>query len=310
MKTLKLKQINVKMLHILILILVFCASVSYAQSGHQDWGPWKLDWAIEMNAGLSLKNVSFNNEKVLHRASMPVIRVKYYGDYNDVAYADKLNWNNMENVGWCGNVKVCIKTYDAFGKSWLEIGIYSEIGKYQLYQAWALSLDGYINSNMFSKGLHHDADHTHHIYYRLDADIGDVGNDQTFVYANYYGNEGWGNHWHKYKIEDNDFQEPDVNPEQVYFVRDRSTGHGLWILPRQNDGWADAFSKGHLFYRQYKGLEDREWAFGAWGELEYDENEDIQEKDVVVWYVPHLFHDRADSGNHWHWAGPTLVVHR
>jgi hypothetical protein len=298
-------------------ITLFCLVIASAlpltlaaHSGHKEWGGWKFDWAVEMNSGISLKNVRFNNELVLYRASVPVIRVKYYGGHNDVAYADMINWDNLLDISNCNNTKVCISTYSSGGKQWLEIGVLAAIGKYRLYQVWYLSNAGDIDARLWSKGLHHDDSHTHHAYFRFDFDINGSSNDQVFVRANYYGNEGWGNHWHKYTTEDKDFQDPDANPEQLYFVRDNANAHGVWIVPSQYDGYADQFSSGHIFNRTYKSAEDRSWEFGAWGELEYDNNESIQEKDVVVWYVPHLYHDHSDHGDQWHWAGPRLKVHR
>ena len=121
-------------------VLIFPLSLS-AHSGHKDWGPWKFDWAVEMNSGISLKNVYYNNELVLFRASVPVIRVKYYGGHDDIAYADLINWDNLLNISNCGGTKVCITSFTSGGKQWLEIGVLAAIGKYRLYQVWYLSTD-------------------------------------------------------------------------------------------------------------------------------------------------------------------------
>ena len=55
--------------------LLLIASYTFAQSGHTNWNGWSFDWEVTNGEGLALRNASFNNEFVLWKASMPVIRV-------------------------------------------------------------------------------------------------------------------------------------------------------------------------------------------------------------------------------------------
>ena len=45
------------------------------QSGHTDFFLWSFDWSVKDHSGLSIRGVSYNGERVIYKASMPVIRV-------------------------------------------------------------------------------------------------------------------------------------------------------------------------------------------------------------------------------------------
>jgi len=63
-------------LKVLLLTLAITCNV-FASSGDIDWGGWKFSYTSENNVGLELNNVHFNERKILHRASFPVMRVEY-----------------------------------------------------------------------------------------------------------------------------------------------------------------------------------------------------------------------------------------
>ncbi|MGH9753790.1 MAG: hypothetical protein ACREA2_13505 [Blastocatellia bacterium] len=179
--------------------------------------------------------------------------------------------------------------------------------KYRIYQVWYLSESGHIQPIVWSKGLHCDSDHDHHAYWRMDFDINGASSDQAFVRNDGAANEGWGPGWHKYTNELNTVKNSATN--RVWFVRDNPSAHGIWILPGP-DGVTDGFSTKDVAPRLYRGSEDEPWPFGAWGHLGYGNSEGIQEKDIVFWYVAHLHHEEEEGEDHWHWVGPTLIVHR
>jgi hypothetical protein len=281
-------------------------SAVFAHSGHTDWGPWRFDWEVKDNAGIALRNVYFGDELVFYKASVPVIRVRYQDDVCG-PYADQINWSYLLNISNCGNQKVCQTSFVSAGRTWLEISVLAQIGKYQIYQVWYLSADGHIQPTVWSKGLHCDYDHDHHAYWRLDLDIRDAAGDQVFVRNDGAPDVGWGPGWQKYASELNTVKHPPKN--RVWFVRDNATGHGLWILPGP-DGTADGFSNKDVAPRRYRSAEDEPWPFGAWGHLGYGNSEGVQEQDIVYWYVAHLHHEEEHGEDQWHWIGPRLIVHR
>jgi hypothetical protein len=302
MQTLKSLLLSVAMLVL--------PSLALAQSGHTDWNGWSFDFEVKDGAGLALRYVSYNNEFVLWKASMPVIRVKYatVGGNTCGPYADRIDTYNLVPISWCGNNKVCQKSYTSGGHNMLEIGIEAHIGQYDLYQAWYLSQDGWIGAHLFSRGLQCSIDHDHHPYWRMDFDVNGFPNDQVFVYDNNRPNQGWGPGWMKYTNERDDVKNPPTG--RVWFARDNPTSHGVWILPGSDDGSVDGFSTNDVGARLYHGVEDEPWPFGATGQLGYNNNEDIQEKDIVAWYIAHMHHLASQGSGVWHSAGPWMLVHR
>ncbi len=111
----------------LMLGIVGLASPVFAHSGHTVWGAWRFDWEVKDEAGLAIRNVYFNNELVLWKASMPVIRVRYQGDVCG-PYQDRITWGSLLKISNCGNKKVCQRSFtDSSGRNWLEIGVLSKI---------------------------------------------------------------------------------------------------------------------------------------------------------------------------------------
>lgn len=289
------------------LLLLMAAVPAMAQSGHTNWNEWSFDWEVKDGAGLALRNVFYKSEFVIWKSSMPVIRV-HYANNACGPYQDKLDWYNLVPLSWCGNQKVCQQSYVSGGRTWLEVGVESHIGQYVLYQVWYLSRDGWIGAHLFSKGLQCQVNHEHHPYWRIDFDVNGAAADQVFVRDNNRPNQGWGPGWMKYTNELNTVKSPGT--ARVWFQRDNPTAHGVWVLPGSSDGTADSFSNKDVAPRLYRGSEDESWPFGASGHLGYNNNEDIQERDDIVWYVAHMPHAAAQGPSIWHSVGPWMLVHR
>src|SRR6266550_5325560 len=202
------------------LIASFCFSLAapstQAHSGHTVWGSWSFDWEVKDGAGIAIRNVVFDRQQVIYKASMPVIRVQYADDHCG-PYADQINWDSLGGVPWSNDAKVCQRSYTANGANWLELGVYAKIGSYRLYQAWYFSDDGWIDVRLFSKGLQCKFDHNHHPYWRMDIDMDGAANNQIFVFDNNRPTEGWGPGWHLYTEEIDDFKQPSTSRQ--WFVR-------------------------------------------------------------------------------------------
>lgn len=300
--------------------------------GHIDFEHWSLDWEIRDDTGLTLRNVMFEDKKVLAKASMPVIRVKYdkerqwwnpfsLGGSREATgrcgpFQDRLSWANIVPISDCGDKKVCIQSYRHGDTTWLELGVYAQIGEYHIYQAWYISQDGEIHPLVHSRGLSCNTNHVHHPYWRFDFDIDGNGLDQAFRYDAGGKDEGWGPGWHKYTNEVDDTKLSSTN--RVWFVRDQPTGLGVWIIPgpvyspvTDEATTRDAFSDLDIAVRRSKRWEDEPWPFGARGELAYaEEAEGVQEQDIVFWYVGHLPHMAALGPTKWLALGPTLRIQR
>jgi hypothetical protein len=291
---------------VFIALAVTATPVS-AQSGQTAWGPWQFRFEVKDGAGLALRDVRFRERYIGYKFSMPVIRVRYAGDECG-PYDDRIDWGAVHDVPWCGNAKICQRSYTSGGRNWLEIGILAHIGQYRLYQAWYLSDDGWIQPHLWSKGLQCHLDHEHHTYWRLDFDIDYAASDQAFVFDNNRPNEGWGPGWHEHDKELDSVKNPPT--DRKWFVRDAVTSRGCWLLPGMHDGTADSFSTKDYAARLYHAIEDVGWMFGAWGHLGYLNGENIRRRDVVVWYVAHLHHEASHGGDQWHGMGPWIKVHQ
>ena len=147
------------------LIFFFLAGLAHAQSGHTVWGNWSFDWEVSGNTGLGIRQVFFSNKKLLWKANMPVIRVRYD---NDVCgpYQDRINWGSLVEISNCGNNKICQQSFtDSNGRDWLRLGVLARIGQYRLNQVWFFREDGWIYARLSSKGLQCQVDHDHHAYW-------------------------------------------------------------------------------------------------------------------------------------------------
>jgi hypothetical protein len=273
-------------------------------SGATQWGPWRFDWQVKDSAGLALRNVHYQGEQVIYKASMPVIRVQYDDDECG-PFADMIAWENMLEISSCDDRKVCQRSFSYDGQEWLEVGVLAQIGEYGIYQVWYLSDDGQLTPRMWSSGMQCDVSHNHHAYWRLDLDVAGAEGDRVFVYDRGAPNEGWGPGWHQYTGELNDRK--DSATDRRWFVRDDGTGRGMWILPGP-DGVADRFSTKDVGVRLYHHQEDAAWRFGARGHLGYDDRERVDGRDIVFWYVAHLRHLVSQGPTDWHWVGPYLRV--
>ena len=91
---------------------------------------------------------------------------------------------------------------------------------------------------------------------------------------------------------------------------DLSSQRGYHVLPGAGDGTADWFSDRDLWILRYHGAEDKNGQQGNAsddGLAAYVSSEDVNGKDVVLWYCAHLHHHASDGGSDWHGAGPNLA---
>ena len=295
------------------------------RSGQTNWGPWSLDWAVRDMAGLVLLDVRYNDKLVMHKASLPVIRVRYEPEPGGKIcgpYADRIVWGNpflalpllsrlprlIDFGPPCGSKKVCQYSSTRGGVEWLTMGVYATIGAYHLRHEWHLSRDGQIEARLFSKGLSCAADHGHHAYWRFDFDINGPAGDQILSHQ---GSPSSGNFSvNYYQTEQNDVKgHPALN--RRWLVRDQASAHLVWIFPGVDDGALDpyGFSTKDVGLRAYQSAEDQPWPFGPSGHLGYlTPPESVDTRNIVFWYVGHLYHQAAGGADHWHEIGPTLRV--
>jgi hypothetical protein len=294
--------------------------VSLPRSGSQNYNDWSFSWNVgSKKEGLELFNVRYKGIKVLYKASMPVVRVKYRGRERNVRsgcgpYEDRLKWGNMKII--TGATK---KVIARFFTGMMELAVYAKIGGYHLYQAWYFHRDGRLQPMLYSKGWScgenpkRRRDHRHHPYWRLDFDIEQAGNNQIREFRRPIGSATYTQRL--YRMERNTFRS-DSNADLFWTVgREGSELHATIRYAnneRRDFGgtpWFNFCTK-DAAARLYKSSEDVGWRFGALGHLGFaSPQENIDRRDVVFWAVGHMTHiwTREDQQDpHWHSSGPVI----
>jgi hypothetical protein len=286
-------------------------------SGSTSFGNWSFSWEIgnANDEGLVLKNVLWKGVKVLHKASMPVIRVKYRGDASDIGagcgpYNDKIHSGNLARFS--GQITDVIARF--FGNDLMEIAVFSEIGGYDLYQAYYFHTSGRFEPMLYSSGWSCSDnpksrnDHKHHPYWRLDFDVDGISNRVRHALTV----SGGGTSFAAYNSESG-FTVPGNATATVWTVAHQSSGRSVRIQSPSNER-ADAgggpwfgFGQRDMHVRRYKGAEDVGWDFSSTSQLGYfTPPEATENQDVVFWSIGHLAHTwtQADENNpHWHSRG-------
>jgi hypothetical protein len=288
-------------------------------SGSMTWFDWTFDYSVgdEYSEGLQIKNVHFKGTKVLDKGSMPVVRVKYRGDGDDLGegcgpYTDQIDWCNIEYLSGA-ITRVVARIFD---DTLLEVAIFAEIGGYDLYQAWYFDKSGRLQPMLYSSGWSccddgHENDHKHHPYWRLDFDVETLENQvwQT-------DNPSSASPTFTRKDLEANASRTSGNELAWKVKKSGSSKHVLIQYPgnelRDSSGavWF-SFSNKDAAWRRYRSSENVGWDDFDWDEhLGYKTPpESTNKKDIVFWVVGHLTHtyDILDVVNpQWHSTGPII----
>ncbi|MEV4840388.1 hypothetical protein AB0K05_38190 [Nonomuraea sp. NPDC049486] len=276
-------------------------------SGRVSWPPeapvWTFLWELVDGdtEAIAFRDVYFLGRKVFHKASLPMIRVRY--DSGAGPYKDQLSIGNMQ-----GPVKVFEHNQSGFRH--LVVESYHTIGRYHLVNRWFFRYDGLILPQLHSAGLQHPSTHQHHVYWRFDFDVGGASNNLALEYTpGDSTNWGYGIGWR-----------PITGEEAFWFsnkrwavINKQFPNVGYFINRGEFDGQADSFSQIEGAAVLYRGTEDLRGRLGSPiddGIYQHVTGENIDGKDVVFWYVAHLNHHYHGPEFEWHVCGPLLWPHR
>ncbi|MGH3519128.1 MAG: hypothetical protein ACRDQ7_17250 [Haloechinothrix sp.] len=280
-----------------------------SESGSLSWKTWSLNYRLADSPdqeGIVVSGVRFKGNQVFYKASLPSLRVQYSGPCGP--YKDPLTYNNAQTTQRCPNQRVCVYSYTSGGQHALALESYHRIGAYRLTHRWVFWESGWIMPRLYSAGLQCNYDHRHHAYWRFDFDIDNAASDLALEYNTYTGNQGWGPGWHQKNYEITRLKNPPS--QRSWAILDQNSGRGYHVLPGPNDGNADAFSTSDLWVLQYRGAKDRNGQQGSAaddGLAAYLSGEDVNGRDVVLWYCGHLSHHAHHGGDDWHAVGPNLA---
>jgi hypothetical protein len=271
-------------------------------SGRVSWPPaapvWTFLWELVDGdtEAIAFRDVHFRGKKVCHKASMPMIRVRY--DSGNGPYKDQLSIGNMQEP-------VKVYEHNQGGFRHLVVESYHRIGRYHLVNRWFFRSDGLILPQLHSAGLQHPSTHQHHVYWRFDFDIEGSANNLALEYTpGESTNWGYGPGWRPMAGEEVFFF-----PNRSWAVLNKQTNRGYLINRGEFDGQPDNFSGYNGAAFLYRGTEDLRGRLGT----SYDDQiyqhmtgERIDGADVVLWYIAHLHHHYHGPEFEWHVCGPLL----
>lgn len=285
-------------------------------------------------SAVELRAVSYRGKRVLRRAHVPILNVRYDGD----ACGPFRDWQNEESRFQAQGAPVApgFRLCPAPATTILESGqdqgnlagvavfvdgdeveIVSELeaGWYRYVSRWRLHADGTIRAR-FGFGAVRNAcvceRHHHHVYWRFDFDIAGAADDVVLEH-NDPPLQGHTGNWHTLRHEIR--RKRNKDRKRRWRVKNQGSGEGYVIVPGADDGEADSYGIGDFWALRHRSgqIDDSAIAGDTRAHIDGFVNGDsIVGTNVVVWYVGHFSHDVAhdDAAGGVHIVGPTLVPDR
>lgn len=287
-------------------------------------------------SGVELRYVDYRGKRVLYRAHVPILNVRYDGD----ACGPYRDWQNQEGMlqadgsDVAPGFRLCtapattiLDTGSDIG-NYLGVAIYvegqevvlvseMEAGWYRYVSMWRLHADGTIRPRFGFSAVSSSCVcnvHHHHAYWRFDFDLRTPGNNlvREFNDPPLTGSHKW--HDANYEVR----RPRDPAHKRKWRVLNRQTKEAYDIVPGADDGVATAssdwpFPRGDLWILRYHGgeIDDGVVSIGPPYEAGIDAwltGEPINGADVVIWYGAHFTHDigNEEPGHYGHIVGPDL----
>jgi hypothetical protein len=287
-------------------------------------------------SGIELRYVDYKGKRVLYRAHVPILNVKYDGDacgpYRDWQYQEGMI--RAQGVDVAPGFRLCqspaqtiLDTGSDTG-NFLGVGIYvqanevvfvseMEAGWYRYVSQWRLGMNGTIRPRFGFAAVESQCVcnvHHHHVYWRFDFDIRTAGNNRVREFNDppLFG----GSKWHDKLFE---IRRPrDFARKRRWRIVNTVSGEAYDIVPQTEDGAAASapdrpFGRGDVWILRYRGseIDDGSVATGPPYEADIDRwvnGEAVNNHDVVIWYGAHFTHDVShdDPAQHGHIVGPDL----
>lgn len=291
-------------------------------------------------SAIELRYVDYKGKRVLYRAHVPILNVKYDADkcgpYRDWQYQEGMIQATGTDVApgfrLCPAPAQTIMDTGSDTGNFLGVGIHvlgnevvlvseMQAGWYRYVSQWRLGADGTIRPRFGFAAVESQCVcnvHHHHVYWRLDFDLRTATNNhlREFNDPPLVGSSNW----HDKVFESR--RPRDYGRKRRWRVENTVTKEAYDIVPGAEDGVAasrpDApFGRGDLWVLRYHGTEidDGSVAIGPPYEADIDKwvnGEAVSDHDVVVWYGAHFTHDVAHDGpaQHGHIVGPDLRLVR
>jgi Copper amine oxidase, enzyme domain len=282
-------------------------------------------------SGVELKFVNYKKKRVLYQAHVPILNVRYDNDacgpYRDWQWQESMFTAN--GVDKAPGIRICptpaqtILDSENDNGNFKGVAIYvqgqevvlvseMEAGWYRYISEWRLHTNGTISPRFGFSAVQNSCvcnKHHHHAYWRFDFDIETPSNNlvEEFNDPILIGNSNW--HKKTYEIK----RAKDSARKRKWRITNTISGSSYEIIPGANDGTLDSFGVGDLWVLRYHGgseIDDGVTNVGGTPDQckahidKFVNEENVENKDVVIWYGAHFTHDiHAHAG---HIVGPTL----
>ena len=289
-------------------------------------------------SGIELRYLDYRGKRVLYRAHVPILNVRYDGDecgpYRDWQWEEGQIQAAGTDVGsgfrLCSAPATTIMDTGVDTGNYLGVGVFvdgqevvlvseMEAGWYRYVHQWRLHANGTIRPRFGFAATDSPCVchvHHHHAYWRFDFDLVTPGGNRVLEFNDppILG----GKHWHEKRFE---IARPrDPSRKRKWRVVHSASGAAYDILPGPDDGVASQqpdwpFGRGDVWVLRYHGTEiddgfNQTTSPDADAKLDQWVNgESVFDQDVVVWYGAHFTHDVSHEhpAAHGHVVGPDLV---
>jgi hypothetical protein len=283
-----------------------------------------------VGSGVELRRVAYRGKRVLRRAHVPILNVRYRNDacgpFRDWQYEEGRFKANGADVA--PGFRLCPSKAETILESGKDQGNFRgvaiyvdgdevvlvselEAGWYRYISRWRLHADGTIRPR-FGFGAVEDPCvcnlHHHHAYWRLDFDVAGQGHNEV---REFNDPPVGGGRWHTLRHEIR--RKRDRRRKRKWQVRNTVSGESYTLIPGAGDGRSDSFGVGDLWALRYRpGQIDDGVGFTtdlseARAHLNrFINGESIRDTNVVLWYAAHFSHD-VNEHHAGHIVGPKLV---
>jgi Copper amine oxidase, enzyme domain len=286
-------------------------------------------------SGVELQNVRYRGKLVLFQAHAPILNVQYDGNacgpFRDWLFEE--SWIQADGT----NVAPGIRRSQSPAQTILESGtdsgnfrgvaiyrqgqevvVVSELqaGWYRYVSQWRFHDNGTIRPRFGFSAVRNACVcnvHHHHVYWRLDFDIGTAENNvvREFNSPPIFPPDNW----HAHRFEATRRRRPELS--RRWQIRNSQTGDAYDLIPGPDDGVADSFGRADVWILRFNEGEVDDGISAAPSQTgpsqpnapadisRFNNGEGIRNQDVVVWYAAHFTHDvhEEEAG---HIVGPVL----
>jgi len=285
--------------------------------------------ATSERSGIELRDVKYRGKSVLKRIHTPILNVDYVnnacGPFRDWQYQEGMFQATGTDIpGTNGGVRDCgtniattalesgndTGTFKgiAFYRQNDEVVLVSEMnaGWYRYIVEYRLAENGTIRPR-YGYGATVNScvclDHHHHVYWRMDFDIGTPGgNSITLGSASGRSLNQEVKMWRF------------ANARRLNFlISNVATGDAYMLRPNDNDGTANAYGMGDVWLLQYKSsggspIEINDPNTGSQANIDaWVTGDSIANQDIVIWYAGHFDHTQASGISETIFGGPNIL---